>query len=805
MNPIIVHEKRRLQVLRSYGVLDTLPERALDDLTKLAAHICEAPMALISLVDVNRQWFKSCVGLEVVETPLEVSFCVHALHQTELLIVPDATRDLRFAENALVTGGPKIRFYAGAPLLTPEGAVLGTLCVVDQVVRELRPDQRLALEVLSRQVMTHLELHRQRLHMQAGADKLQAIFDAVPECIQLLQGDGTVLEMNRAGLKLVDAESFDEVLGRSMLPLVVPDDREKVRTAVADAAAPKGVDNHFRFEILTPKGVARCLEMMLVPFTDTTTGQHLALTVSRDVTQRNLADERLRRSEASLANAQRMARMGNWDFDVATRELHWSDQVHEIFGVEKTGATTSYESFLASVHPEDQERMHAAHVTTMNGGPRMNLEHRIVLPDGTEKIVHEQGDLQRDAAGRATHLSGTVQDITERKLLEQHVLRAQRMDSLGTLAGGMAHDLNNALTPILMSLALLKMKFPDEKSHELITVLDTSAQRAADMVRQVLAFARGVEGERQELQVADLLHEVMNIARDTFPKNIRVEASLPPKLWPVRGDATQLHQVLVNLCVNARDAMGHGGTLKLAAENLEIDSQFIGMHLEAKAGRYVLLQIADTGCGMSSAVLERMFDPFFTTKEMGKGTGLGLASALAIVRSHGGFIRTTSAVGKGTKFNVYFPASDGMTSSSAQATVELPEGNGELILVVDDESSVREVTRQTLEAFGYRVLVATDGADAVAVFASHRESIAVMLTDMMMPVMDGPELIKIVRHLSPELPILAASGVLADDNIAALGVHTFLPKPYTAEKLLKILAGILKNGSDRDLPGDLRT
>jgi CheY-like chemotaxis protein len=278
-----------------------------------------------------------------------------------------------------------------------------------------------------------------------------------------------------------------------------------------------------------------------------------------------------------------------------------------------------------------------------------------------------------------------------------------------------------------------------------------------------------------------------------------VRSKIPHDLWTVTGDPTQLHQVLLNLSVNARDAMPNGGTLTFSAESLTLDGHYAGMNLEAKAGPYVLLQVEDSGTGMPPAVMEKIFDPFFTTKEVGKGTGLGLSTSLAIVKSHGGFMRAYSEMGKGTTFRVYLPAqTESSAAAEAEIATELPRGHGELILVVDDEPSVRLITQQTLQAFGYRVVLASDGAEAVAIYARQSSEIAAVLTDMMMPVMDGPATIQVLHKLNPRVRIIAASGLSSNDpaaHLASLGVKNFLPKPYTAETLLKALQEVLFAGA----------
>src|SRR5262245_48087255 len=389
-----------------------------------------------------------------------------------------------------------------------------------------------------------------------------------------------------------------------------------------------------------------------------------------------------------------------------------------------------------------------------------------------------------------------VRDISDKKRLEAQFLRAQRMESIGTLAGGIAHDLNNVLSPILTAVELLQMRLNDESSQRLLNILHTNAVRGGEMIKQVLSFARGVEGEHIPLQPTHLIKEIVKILADTMPKNIEITFTMEPGLWGVSGDATQLHQVLMNLCVNARDSMPQGGKLRIEAENVEIDEHYARMYVEAKPGRYVSIAVADTGYGISEQNLTKIFDPFFTTKEHGQGTGLGLSTVSGIVRSHGGFVNVYSEIGRGARFKVYLPAIESAHAAPAKPSQrDLPMGDGELILVIDDESAIREIARETLDAFGYRVVVAGDGAEAIAIFAAHKKDVKLVITDMMMPYMDGPATIRAMRRLDPKVKIIATSGLKAEDKLAdaaQLGVKTFLSKPYTAEKLLKTVAAVLK-------------
>jgi len=517
------------------------------------------------------------------------------------------------------------------------------------------------------------------------------------------------------------------------------------------------------------------------------------ISVFEDITARKAAENEVR------FNEQRYRSLVE-----ATTAIVWDTPASGEFEVEQPGWTAftgqSFEElrgwgWLQAIHPDDRAETARIWSAAIASQSTYVVEHRLRAHDQTYRDMAVRAVPILGDDGNIRQWIGVHTDISERKKLEQQFLRAQRMESIGTLAGGIAHDLNNSLSPIIMSLDLMKLKFPDCESRELLDIVSTSAQRMADMVRQVLSFGRGVEGDRQEVQIRHLVRDLEKIGNDTFLKCIEVRTSIPNDLWSVVGDATQLHQVLLNLCVNARDAMPSGGTLTLSAENLVLDAHFAALHPEAHPGAYVVLQVEDTGTGIPPEIIDKIFDPFFTTKDFGKGTGLGLSASLAIVKSHGGFLRVYSEPGNGTTFKAYLPARTGTSPGTAtDRVVDLPRGNGELILVVDDESLVRQVTQQTLEAFGYRVILAADGAEALALFATRGAEIAVVLTDMMMPIMDGPATIQVLRKLAPRLPIIAASGLAANDYLtkfANLGVPHFLSKPFTAETLLKVLKQIL--------------
>ena len=517
-------------------------------------------------------------------------------------------------------------------------------------------------------------------------------------------------------------------------------------------------------------------------------GKDCLLAVVRDITRRKDAEEKLR-EQATLLDHARDAILVR---DLQDRVVFWNRSAERLFGW--TAEEAVGKNVRDLLYQKDSTQFDQARSTLIETG-EWNGELLLVSKDGNEISVDSRWTLVRneDKEPRAVLVIDT--DITEKKKLEKQFLRAQRMESIGVLAGGIAHDLNNVLSPILMSLEVLKLKYIDQESQVWLSLLQASAERGASMVKQILSFARGSEGKRVALQPKHLLSDVVKILRETLPRSIEVRFNLPSDLYHVNADPTQLHQVVMNLCVNARDAMPDGGSITIQAQNTTIDKDYVRTNLEAQAGDFMEITVADTGTGMDADLAGRIFEPFFTTKEVGKGTGLGLSTAMAIVKSHEGFINVYSEVGKGTAFTVYLPAfKTGEEKSLPKQIPDFPTGHGELVLVVDDEEAIRQITKSTLETFGYRVLLAGDGAEALAVYEANRDDVEVVLTDMMMPLMDGEATISALRKLTPDVKIISASG-LADEartaEAAAASVPIFLRKPYTAEQLLKAIAEVL--------------
>jgi PAS domain S-box-containing protein len=513
--------------------------------------------------------------------------------------------------------------------------------------------------------------------------------------------------------------------------------------------------------------------------------------VGTDLSEQKRAERKIAEQAALLDQAQDAILVQ----DLAGCVRYWNKSAERVFGWAAHEVMGQRAQDFLYEDPENYDVAIAAVLRQGDWTGEMTKRRK----DGSQVLVEGRWTLLRDQFGEARSILAINADITEKKKLEAQFSRAQRMESIGTLAGGIAHDLNNVLGPIIMAIDLFKLKITDPADLNLLEIVETSARRGADMVKQVLSFARGIDGERLLIKPGQLLRDVRKIVGETFPKNVTMTTGLADGIWHVVGDPMQLHQVLINLCVNARDAMlAQGGTIAISVRNLRVDAQFATMSPDAHPGAYVVFEVADTGSGMSSEVAGKIFEPFFTTKEVGKGTGLGLATTLAIVKSHGGFITFESEPGRGATFKIHLPADEKSAAPSAQAKpCELPPGRGELVLVIDDEASVRRITAQTLETFGYKVITASDGADGVAKYAQHPGEIDAVITDMMMPVMDGAATIRALMRIDPQVRIIAASGLSTkgtEAESAGEGVKHFLPKPYTADTVLKALRELLHPG-----------
>jgi PAS domain S-box-containing protein len=502
----------------------------------------------------------------------------------------------------------------------------------------------------------------------------------------------------------------------------------------------------------------------------------------RDITERKHAQQKIQEQANLLA----IATDAIYVHDLDNRIVFWNQAAEKLYDCPADEIIG--EDWRQLLMPNSLAQLEATPLTGTSW--RGEIAKRTQM--GKEIMVMSRRSVMFDDAGQIKSFLTVDTDITEKKQLESQFLRAQRLESLGMLAGGIAHDLNNVLNPIIGIVQLLPIKISnlDVQTQNLLQILDESAHRGANLVKQILSFTRGVEGKTSNVQVGHLLAETQKIIQETFPKNIEFSIDLPADLWLTVADATLLHQVFMNLCVNARDAMPKGGSLQITAENLEIDENYARMNLEAKVGSYIAITIADTGMGIPPEILDRIFDPFFTTKDIGKGTGLGLSTVIGVIKSHQGFINVYSEVGKGTQFKIYLLATDDETIESVVKPQPL-SGRDELILIVDDEVAVQTVTKVTLETHGYRTLVANDGIEAIALYAERKHEISAVLLDMMMPSLDSVTVIRTLSKLNPQVQIIAMSGLSTNESVTKMadeGVKAFLSKPFTAAELLQPLA-----------------
>jgi PAS domain S-box-containing protein len=735
------------QMLRS--VLDTIPVRAFWKDTEGRYLGCnqpfagdagfDSPEALIGKNDHDMGW-KDQADLYRADDQQVIASGIPKLQYEEPQTTPAGTR--------LWLRTSKI------PLRDLEGRIIGILGTYEDITERKRAEEEVA----------------------QTAREWQTTFDATKDAIWILDPNHRVVRSNKTAEQFFHRPCC-EMIGKPCWE-IVHGTAEPVPDCPFVRSRKSGQRETMDLQI------GECwFEIIVDPILDAA-GQYAgAIHIVSDITGRKQAEARIR-EQATLLDA---ANDAIYVRSLADAMTYWNDGAERLYG------WTRAEVLGRKIHDlikYDKDAFETAQGALLNQG-YWSGELKVTNKTGKAVTVFCRWTLLPDEQGRPKEVLAINTDITERKQLETNFLRAQRMEGIGALAGGIAHDLNNILQPILMIAPLLRETTSDPESREMLDTVEKCAQRGADIIKQLLTFARGEPSARVPLPVRHLLNEMNKLIQETFPKNIQLRVNVPKNLWQVLGDTTQIHQALMNLCVNARDAMSNGGTLTLAAENLILDEAFAAMMPGAKPGPYICVSVADTGLGIPPEHLDRIFDPFFTTKEIGKGTGLGLATLLGIARGHGGFVRVNSQPGKGTTFEFYLPASPEAKAATPPERETLPpRGSGELILVVDDEASVRGVVRHALEKHGYQVATAAEGVEAMSLFAQHRAEIRAVFTDMMMPEMDGPSLVRALRHLEPQLPILGMTGVgeKADiKGLETLDLLVLLTKPFNSAVLLGVL------------------
>ncbi len=641
-------------------------------------------------------------------------------------------------------------------------------------------------DLLLRSISYAIERKRIEAALQKREQELRTLTENAPDIIARFDPSLRHLYVNSA-VEEATGLFVSDFLGKTNrelgMPEVLVEQWEGNLQRVFSSGEPTSID----IEYLTPNGI-RYYQTRCVPEFAEDGSVESILAIARDISDRKLAEQKIVEQAALIDISPDAIVVCDLDCHVS----FWNQGATQIYGW--TSAESLGRDACELLFQQRSPQLETALQKTLETGEWQG-EFNKVTKSGQEVLVSSRWKLLPNGAGQPYAILTIDRDITEQKQLETQFLRAQRLESLGTLASGIAHDLNNTLTPILAIAQLLPIHLPslNEQNQGLLKMLEDSARRGAHMVKQILTFSRGLEGDLAPLQISDLLVELEAMIESTFPKSIQVNRKIEPRnLWPVAANATHLHQVFMNLCVNARDAMPNGGTLSISAENRVIDETYVRMNLEAKVGSYVIITFADTGTGISPEHLDRIFEPFFTTKAFGEGTGLGLSTIMGIIKKHGGFVTVSSEVSKGTQFQVFLPAI-GVNTTQPEEIPELPLGQGELILVVDDEANIRETLKITLESYNYAVITATDGIDAIATYAVHKHNISIVLIDIMMPSMDGTTAIQTLQQINPDVKIIACSGLATSRSVyQSTSVKAFLMKPYTAFELLNTLQTVLR-------------
>jgi len=718
----------RLETLRSYGVLGTPPEQAFDDLTLLASQICQTPIALVTLVDEESQWFKSVVGLDITGTPRDFAFCAHAiLSPAEVLEVPDATADARFADNPFVTGEPHIRYYAGAPLVVGNGQPLGSLCVIDRKPKLLKAEQLTALRALSRLVVAQLELRRQ------------------------------------------SQELTEEVAKRNRVEELLRHHVDELSSAKAEADRLLALAEKSRLALLS------------VLEDEKQSGQNL-----------RISEERFRQLAENINEV-------FWITDPAQHQILYISPAYEkIWGRSCESLYQCPETWLEAIHPDDRARVQRAAVLNQTPGA-YDEEYRILRPDKTERWVHDRAFPIRNAAGEVYRIVGTAEDITEHRQLEAQFRHAQKMEAVGQLAGGVAHDFNNILAVIQMQSDL--MRFDDTltvEQKESVDEITTAAGRATNLTRQLLLFSRHEKIQPQDLDLGESISNMTKMLRRILGEDILMHFKFASQPLLIHADPGMVDQVVMNLAINSRDAMPNGGDLFIETTTVELDELAARQSPRARPGSFVCLTMTDTGSGIPDEILPRIFEPFFTTKGVGKGTGLGLATVFGIVAQHHGWVDVFSEVGQGTTFRIFFPRLTGASSrqESVKSVLHSALQGDEMILLVEDDAALRQAFKKALTQLGYQVVEAGDAADADALWNQYRDQIRLLLTDLVMPGrMNGKEFAQRLLAESSELKVIYMSGYSPDITLSDLHLGEgvcFLAKPFDTFTLAQTIRAALQ-------------
>jgi len=693
----------------------------------------------------------------------------------------------------LPPGHPAIHAYLVAPIASPTH-VYGWICFAGNEGRSFSPEDDSLVMALSGNIGRTYEhayfyqmAERERVRAQRYLDTAEVILLA-------LDPSGRITQINRYACAML-GWSAEELLGRDWLDTCLPVRiREHMRQVLHNLI--QGDLSVVVNPVMTRSGEERMIEWRNTLMRDEAGNLVGVVSCGTDITDRHGAAAALQVAEERMRFALQNANVGIWDQDYLTGELIWSETLEAHYGFKPGTFPGTFEAFVGAIHPDDRTSVLETVGHAMKSGADFTVHNRAVWPDGTIRWLTGAGRVMLGADGKPARGVGISLDVTERHVLEAQFQHSQKMEAVGRLAGGVAHDFNNLLTGILGYCELLLGEIPADAPYRAdIAEIQNAGTRAAGLTRQLLAFSRKQIIEPALLDLSRIVREMDPMLRRLLGEDIEVVLHLDPAPAPVLADRGQVEQVVMNLAVNSRDAMPRGGTLTIETADVVLDEHYAKGHLGVEPGPYVVLTMTDTGTGMTPEVKSRLFEPFFTTKEVGKGTGLGLATVHGIVTGTGGSIGVYSEPGIGTAFKVYIPqtgaAEPGAESQLAEAA---PRSGTRTVLVVEDEASLRDLTKRLLELQGYAVLVAADAAEALRLFEEH-DSIDVLLTDVVMPGASGPELTRQLMERKPELTVIYMSGY-TEDAIVHHGVlapgMALLHKPFTSEALGRKIRDTLK-------------
>jgi len=924
-SPLPGNEAGRSRVLWNYRILDTPPEERFDDLVRVATYICGTPIGLVGLIDAGREWFKSRVGWDLSEIPREISFGTHTITQPDVLIVSDTLKDERFVRNQLATQAG-VRFYAGAPLLTPEGYALGTLSVMDYVPRALTGVQTRILWALARQVMAHLE-DRRDLGSNPERDsyeRYRRFFESSVVGFYRTTLDGQLLDCNPAFVRIMGYVSREELLACHALEFYFsPSERqefleqcltlgsltnfasrlrrkdgssvwvlENVETVPGRGGTPAMIEgtlvdisqqksaetahnkaqqaledsetryrrlfetakdgilildfktgqiadvNPFLIEMLgythsefvgkklweigpfkdipasrsafsalQTKGVIRYEDLPLetkdgrrinVEFVSNVypvDGTQVVQCNVRDITERVQAEAALKISETHHRSVFEGAVHGIYRGTLDGRFLDVNPALVAMLGYSSTEEVLKL-SVAQDVFAEPEEGLRLLHKWQVTA----EIEEEVQWKRRDQRLitVRLSGRVLGSEHQRPAGLEVIAEDVTERRALEEQLRQAQKIEAVGQLAGGMAHEFNNYLGIVLgYSELLLEEAGTTEGLRRNVAEIKAATQRTASLTRQLLALSRRQVLEPKVLDVNAVVWETHKLLRRLIPGNIDLVPVLEPNLQQVKVDPAQIQQILINLVVNARDAMPQGGKVVIETANVELDEEYAGRHIEVRPGRYVMMAVSDNGSGIDEQTQARIFEPFFTTKQKGKGTGLGLSTVYGIVRQSGGHITVESALREGSRFRIYLPPTAvtelKVEDETPPLETEILSGT-ETVLVVEDEPALRRLISVSLEKRGYTVLAAEDGSEAIRILENNPGEIDLVVSDIMMPKLNGLELRKKATLLRPDMRFLFISGY-AEDTIGRTA-HLpqdagYLEKPFLPIELARKVRALL--------------